>query len=221
MMMMMIQYLGQQLDYGQGPSRGQDPYRRYVCLSFHPFFLQSHLSWRKSRQETNGDNSNNNNNNRECPKKQQQWDALENKQTRVTTRQASRQRAPTSDASSLFSVRSDIVPIFIFLEVTETFFESRSIRQQQKGEGQVSFSFSFKLFSYNSFFFFPLEFLGIFILFFPVAKFESSRKRDVKGEPAQSAAIFGHQLKRRHVPPFFVLSLNISFLSNFNFNDGS
>jgi hypothetical protein len=173
---------------------------------------QTRNKWRQQQQQQQQ---------QRVPKKQQQWDALENKQTRVTTRQASRQRAPTSDASSLFSVRSDIVPIFIFLEVTETFFESRSIRQQQKGEGQVSFSFSFKLFSYNSFFFFPLEFLGIFILFFPVAKFESSRKRDVKGEPAQSAAIFGHQLKRRHVPPFFVLSLNISFLFNFNFNDGS
>jgi hypothetical protein len=104
---------------------------------------QTRNKWRQQQQQQQQ---------QRVPKKQQQWDALENKQTRVTTRQASKQREPASDASSLFSVRSDIVPIFIFLEVTEIFFESRSIRQQQKGEGQVSFSFSFKLFSFNSFF---------------------------------------------------------------------
>lgn len=165
-MMMMIQYLGQ-LDYGQGPSRGQDPYRRYVCLSFHPFFLQSHLSWRKSRQETNGDNSNNNNN-RECPKKQQQWDALENKQTRVTTRQASKQRAPASDASSLFSVRSDIVPIFIFLEVTESFFLNQDqYDSNKKGKVRSRFLSLLSYFRLIPFFFLPARISGYFNFIFP------------------------------------------------------
>ncbi len=124
---------------GQGPSR-PDPYRRYVCLSFHPFFLESHLSSQKKADKKQMETTATTEPKKTKTKTKKQWDALEKKQTRVTTRQASKPEPSQSDAS-LFSVRSDIFPIFIFFKSQETF-ESRS-NDRNKREGQVSFSFFF------------------------------------------------------------------------------
>jgi len=130
---MMIQYLGHRLGRAHRCRTPTD----VTCMSLvSPILLQSHLSLQKAdkkQMETTATTT------RKREKKQKNKTKKTmgrvGKQTRITTRQASKQ-SPAIEASSLFSVRSDIFQSLFSLS-QETHRPLNQDQRQQQREGQV------------------------------------------------------------------------------------